>query len=179
MKININNLNKHYEKLTTEERARLMINARIREDKSEIQKLVASAKVKRFDIRADSEGDMCNAWVDIHETLIMLSLPVKIREIACISCGLGYIYKNDWEKTEEMEERTFHHNQQRNSYYQAFIDWLETHSLPIDREWLRAFNIDITEFEKSKPDEIRKLEDYTESTKVFNHIWSKVVKNRK
>jgi len=177
MKPNMTRITKHYEKLSIEERARLMIDARIREDNPELQRLVASAKLKRFDIRANDEGNWGEAWVHGHEALIMLSLPVKIREIACMACGLRYISENDWEKVEDMEERTLRHNRQRNCYSQAFIDWLENHNLPIDSEWLSAFSIDITEFEKSPPDEIRTLEDYSESTDAFNHIWSKVVKS--
>lgn len=44
---------------------------------------------------------------------------------------ISYFDKKDWDSLEEMEERAFSHQQQRNCYLQAFTDWMGKRSFPI------------------------------------------------
>jgi len=173
MKPNINRLTKHYEKLGVDERAKLMIEARMRDDSSELKKLISSAEVKSFAIRADAESNICEAWENIHKTLIMLCLPIKNRELACLASSICCLRNKDWDKLEEVESVAYQLQRQRQCYLQAFLDWMKSHDFPIDGEWLRAFEISVSEIQNSQADEVKELSDYREGIDVFSSIWLK------
>ena len=82
--MNLAKIEKHYSKLTVDERARLMITARMRDDDTEVKKLVASAERRRFAIRANDESDICEAWHKAQLILICLNAESHIKQLKTI-----------------------------------------------------------------------------------------------
>ena len=58
-----------------------MIAARMRDDDVEVKKLVASAERKGFNIRANDESDICEAWHKAHLILISLNADSHIKQL--------------------------------------------------------------------------------------------------
>ena len=81
--MNLAKVEKHYTNLTVDERTKMMIEARMRNDESEVKKLISSAERKNFTIRANDEGDICEAWHKAHLILISLNAESRINELQC------------------------------------------------------------------------------------------------
>ena len=81
--MNLAKVEKHYTNQTVDERARLMIAARMRDDDLEVTKLMASAERKHFTIKANEESDICAAWHKAHLIVISLNADNRIKELQC------------------------------------------------------------------------------------------------
>jgi len=139
---NITSITKNlYSQLSEEERARLMYKAVLRKDKNELNTLQRSALKKQYKIRAREEVQKCNAWEDIHKTLIIFCLDSRIRQYSCLTVSDQLLHKNDHKEAEKIEQAMLGHLLKYNCYIQAFRDWTTRYDVPINKGLLTAFNI--------------------------------------
>jgi hypothetical protein len=136
---------RQYDQLSVDERSRLMIAAKIRNDQAEYARLVDSAPVKTYSIRANSEHDIVEAWKEAHKALIMVGGASQWKQYLLMHAGatLG----PESERHDEMLSSCVDRMMDKHASYQAFIDIMASRSLPIDYQWLEAFGIHLEELD--------------------------------
>lgn len=173
--MNLAKVEKHYTNLTVDERARMMISARMRDDDVEVKKLIASAERKGFNIRANDESDICEAWHKAHLILICLNAESHIKELRCALTCYDHVSKEDDDFDEELGEKVFNlglfHRQARKLVLLAFMDWIDEHELPFEKELLEACGIELALLDKENKDDLRKHISYDDIYTLFTNIW--------
>lgn len=175
--MNLAKLEKHYRLFTVDERARLMIAARMREDDVELKKLIASAERKHYTIRANDESDICEAWHKAHLILICCNAEHRIDELRCAMTCWQLVSDENTEREydEDLAERVFNielaHRHSRKLCLLAFLDWIEVHQLPLEKGLLEACGIDLTLLDNEDKDELKKYDSYSEIYSLFTNAW--------
>jgi hypothetical protein len=173
--MNLAKVEKYYSNLTVDERARMMMSAHMRNDESEVKKLVSSAERKNFTIRANDESDICEAWHKAHLILISLNAESHIKELKCALTCLSLATAEDKVLDEDLAERAFNlelfYRQGRKVTLLAFHDWIEKHSLPFENELLEVCGVEMSLLDSEDKNEIRKHQDYIDAASVFTNIW--------
>ena len=145
--MNLAKVEKHYTNQTVDERARLMIAARMRDDDLEVTKLMASAERKHFTIKANDESDMCAAWHKAHLIVISLNADNRIKELQCALTCWQIVSDKDNEFEEGSAEHVIslapRYQQARKVTLRAFTEWIEQHNLPLESELLEACGVEI------------------------------------
>jgi hypothetical protein len=146
--MNTSNLERHYANLTVNERASLMIAAKIRGDHSERKKLIASAELKNFTIRGDEEATICEAWFNAHISLVLLNMEQRIAELSSALVHARLLADDkltaEFEEglSEQMSTLQIGFREQRKATLLAFHDWMAMRTFPIDVEMLEECNVD-------------------------------------
>lgn len=145
---NTKGLTKQYQQLSEKERAQLMINADINEDEQEFQRLMESAPVKRFRIRGDREHETFNAWHWTHKDYLLCK---NFLSRKLLMAG-NLLDEEDYKPSAHslLQEMT--------ALDLAFVDVLETHGLPINEYFLKAFGCE-PDFIDKKLDEVDKIKE--------------------
>ena len=145
--MNLAKVEKHYTNQTVDERARLMIAARMRDDDLEVTKLMASAERKHFTIKANDESDMCAAWHKAHLIVVSLNADNRIKELQCALTCWQIVSDKDNEFEEGSAEHVIslapRYQQARKVTLRAFTEWIEQHNLPLESELLEACGVEI------------------------------------
>lgn len=173
--MNLAKVEKYYSNLTVDERARMMIAARMRDDDAEVKKLIASAERKTFAIRANDEADICEAWHKAHLILISLNADSRIKELRCAVTCWQLISDDDKEFEEDMAEKVFnvelYHRHARKVTMQAFMDWIEEHDLPFEKGLLEACGIELSLLDSEDREELKKYDSYSDIYSLFVKAW--------
>ena len=173
--MNLAKVEKHYTNLTVDERARMMIAARMRDDDIEVKKLIASAERKGFNIRANDESDICEAWHKAHFILISLNADSHIKQLKCALTCWKLVSDEDNEFDDDLAEKVFYlelfHRQARKVRMAAFMDWIDEHSLPFENELLEACGTELSLLEDEDRDELRKHGSYSDIYTLFTNVW--------
>ena len=173
--MNLAKVEKHYTALSVDERARMMIAARMRNDENEVKKLVASAKSKQFTIRANDESDICEAWHRAHLIFIGLNADSRIKQLQCaLTCWkLASVEDNEFD--EDLAERVFnlelYHRQVRKVTLLAFHDWIEEVELPVESKLLEACGIELSLLDKENKEKLRGHSSYDDIYGLFTDTW--------
>jgi len=173
--MNLAKVEKHYTNLTVDERARMMIAARMRDDDTEVKKLVASAERRQFTIRANYESDICEAWHRAHLMLISLSADSHIKELKCAMYCYSMVAEDEDDFDDELADRVLNiqlsHRQARKINLAAFMDWIEEHDLPFEKDLLVACGIELSLLDNEDRDEIKNYDNYSEIYSLFTNVW--------
>jgi hypothetical protein len=174
--MNLAKVEKHYTNLTINERANMMIAARMRNDESEVKKLISSAERKNFTIRANDEGDICEAWHKAHLILISLNAESRIKELQCaLTCwklATDEGDKFDEDLADRVSNLELFYRQGRKVTLLAYHDWIEEHSLPFESDLLEVCGVELSLLENEDKDELRQHESFPDAASVFTKIWS-------
>ena len=173
--MNIAKLEKQYTQLTVEERARMMIAARMRNDEQEVKKLIASAERRQFTIRANYESDICEAWHKAHLIFISLNADSRIKELQCALTCWNLTTDKDKEFDGDLADRVFNlelfYRQGRKLTSLAFHDWIEAHNLPFENELLEVCGVELSLLDNEDKDDLRQYESYSEIYSLFTIVW--------
>jgi hypothetical protein len=153
----------------------MMIAARMRDDDIEVKKLVASAERRQFTIRANYESDICEAWHRAHLILISINADSHIKQLKCALTCWKLVSDDDNEFDDDLAEKVFNlelfHRQARKVTMAAFMDWIEEHNLPFEKELLEACGIELSLLDDEDRDELRKYASYSDIYSLFTNVW--------
>ena len=164
--MNKSNLEREYRNLTVNERATLMIAAKMRRDDSERNRLIASAEGKHYLIRGEEESAICETWFDAHMLLILLDMEQKIAELSAALVNATLLvdeelkYEFDKDLAQMMSNMRKEFRERREVGSLAFQDWMAENELQIDSGWLEACNVDLSIGGDNKKTEMRNSSSY-------------------
>ena len=124
------NLSKQYDKLTASERAHLMIQAELRGDDSEFQRLKQSAQWKCFKLLADEECEITTSWQKAHINYLLLRQNLKLQNLTFY---LARIHDSITDLTESEADR------HACALELAFVHLLAKKGLPMNKALLESF----------------------------------------
>ncbi len=160
------NFDREYRNLTVNERATLMIAARVRGDESECQNLIASADTKCYLERASEEAAICESWFSSHVLLILNNAELRIAELSAevararltADPDLEMLFDRDF--VERMLEIQLSSREERKAVLLAFMDWMNACEFEVHTEFLEANNVDHSIIRSSEEGEIRRTPSY-------------------
>ena len=172
--MNLAKVEKHYTNLTVDERARLIIEARMRGDDLEVKKLTASAETKHYTIKANDESDICEAWHKAHLIVISLNADNRIKELQCALTCWQIVSDEDNEFDEGSAEKvinlTSRYQQARKVALLAFTEWIEEHDLPLESELLKACGVEICLLDGEEKDALKQHDIYSAIVSLFTNL---------
>ena len=172
--MNLAKVEKHYTNLTVDERARLMIEARMRDDDLEVKKLTASAETKHFTIKANDESDICEAWHKAHLIMISLNADNRIKELQCALTCWQIVSDEDNEFDEGSAEKVINlasrYQQAIKVALLAFTEWIEEHNLPLESELLEACGVEICLLDGEEKDALKQHDSYSAIISLFTNL---------
>ena len=172
--MNLAKVEKHYTNLTVDERARLMIEARMRDDDIEVSKLTASAETKHYTIRANDESDICEAWHKANLILVSLNADNRIKELQCALTCWQIVSDEDNEFDEGSAEKVINlasrYQQAIKVALLAFTEWIEEHNLPLESELLEACGVEICLLDGEEKDALKQHDSYSAIISLFTNL---------
>ncbi|MEH6552402.1 MAG: hypothetical protein V7744_20700 [Pseudomonadales bacterium] len=172
--MNLAKVEKHYTNLTVDERARLMIEARMRDDDLEVKKLTTSAERKHFTIKANDESDIYEAWHKAHLIMISLNADSRIKELQCALTCWQIVSDEDNEFDEDSAEKVINlvsrYQQARKVALLAFTDWIEEHNLPFESELLEVCDVEICLLDSEEKDALKQHESYSAIVSMLTNL---------
>jgi hypothetical protein len=153
-----------------------MIAARMRDDNSEMKSLIGSAQQKNWNIRAGTESDICEAWHQGHEVMIILNAVSRIDELtsALNSAMLIADSENDEDLDHDLVEKlidtqaTF--GTWRKATLFAFQDWISEYGYPVDEDLLTGCSAELSILHHSDENKLREHSIYKSSADIFTKI---------
>ena len=172
--MNLAKVEKHYTNLTVDERARLIIEARMRGDDLEVKKLTASAETKHYTIKANNESDICEAWHKAHLIVISLNADNRIKElqraVTCWQIVSGEDNEFDEGSAEQVINLASRYRQARKVALLAFTEWIEEHDLPLESELLKACGVEICLLDGEEKDALKQHDIYSAIVSLFTNL---------